>query len=158
MILRRCQPSESRELREWIKERHYLKSCPPGYIAALEFLEGRARVGGMLIGRPASRSYDADKVIELTRVYFVDEAPTNTESHGLSMMRHWVRKWLPSVRLIVSFSDPSVGHKGKIYDADGWAPFGMTSGVQSQRSGWKSRDGRRIEGQYHKKQRWVRTP
>ena len=123
MILRRCQPSESRELREWIKRSHYLESAPPGYVAALEFLEGKERIGGMLLGRPAARTY-GEEILELTRMYFVDSAPKNTESAALAMMRAFVRKWFPSIRLLISYSDPSQGHTGGIYKADGWARFG----------------------------------
>lgn len=155
MILRRCQPSESRELAAWIKDRHYLASTPPGYVVALEFLEGRQRFGAMLLGRPASRAYDADRVLELTRMFFTDEAPRNSESAALAMMRAWVRKWLPGIRLLLSYSDPAAGHTGGIYAADGWAPFGRTATAKSW--GWKSRDGRRDSPQ-GPKQRWVRTP
>jgi hypothetical protein len=66
-------------------------------------------------------AFDADKILELTRAFFVDEAPRSTESHGLSMLRHWVRKWLPGVRLLASYSDPAQGHTGAIYAADGSA-------------------------------------
>src|SRR5207302_10918509 len=32
LILRRCQPSESREAVEWLKSRHYSHAAPPGFI------------------------------------------------------------------------------------------------------------------------------
>jgi len=134
---------------------HYLQSCPPGFIFVLEFTEGRELVGAMLLGRPAPKEYDADIILQLHRVYFVDEAPKNTESHGLAMMRRYVRTWLPGIRLLLSYSDPTEGHKGTIYDADGWARFGMTKEVWGY--GWKSREGRRDQ-KCSKKQRWVRTP
>lgn len=156
MILRRCQPSESRELRDWIKQKHYLRSAPPGFVAALEFLEGRERIGGMLIGRPAARTY-GEEILELTRMFFVDEAPKNTESAALAMMRSWIRKWLPSIRLLISYSDPSQGHTGMIYKADGWARFGKTEARHGQ-SGWASRQGRKMQETYCSKTRWVRTP
>ena len=155
MILRRAQPSESREVASWIKERHYLKSTPPGYVVALEFIEGRERIGAMLIGRPTARSLDADRILELTRMYFEDAAPTNTESQALSQMRAFVRKWFPAIRLLISYSDPSVGHRGTVYEADGWAPFGKTTHASGY--GWKSRNGRR-DSPCQPKQRWVRTP
>lgn len=155
--LRRLQPSESRELRTWITERHYLRSAPPGYRAALEFLLAGDRVGAMLLGRPAARSLDEKLWLELTRVYFTDAAPSNTESQGLAMMRRWVRVWMPEVRGLLSYSDPEVGHAGTIYLADGWAPFGRTS---NGNSGWENRPGRKPAptGRPSRKTRWVRTP
>ena len=153
--IRRSQPSESREIAAWIKQHHYLKSTPPGYVLALEyFLRGKL-VGAHLVGRPANRNLDADRVLELTRAYFLDEAPKNCESQALAMMRKHIRTWLPNVRLLISYSDPEQGHTGAIYEADGWAPFGMTD--KNRGYGWKSQKGRRSE-QLSRKQRWVRTP
>ena len=155
MIVRRAQPSEAREVVEWIKANHYSHSAPPGFIFMLEFLEGRERIGAMQIGRPSSRELNADLVMELTRMFFVDAAPFNTESAGLAMMRRYVRRWYPQIRLLLAYADPAQGHTGKVYEADGWAPFGRTS--RSLGYGWKSREGRRSE-QVGSKLRWVRTP
>ena len=157
MRLRRAQPQESREVREWIKARHYLRTAPPGYRVALEFMEGQERVGAMLWGRPAARSLDPELWLELTRMYFLDEAPRNTESRALAMARRWIRVWLPQVRGLLAYSDPSVGHSGTVYAADGWAPFGRTRARHNQ-SGWRSRAGRKGEENYSRKTRWVRTP
>ena len=155
MEVRRCQPSEAREVLAWLKERHYLKSTPPGFVAVLEFVEDGQRVGAMQIGRPTARQYDADRILELTRMYFVDSMPKNTESFALAKMRAFVRRWFPQIRLLLAYSDPEVGHRGTVYEADGWAPFGMTDGAWGH--GWKSRAERR-DMKVSKKQRWVRTP
>lgn len=155
MNLRRTQPSETRELMAWIKANHYSKRTPPGCVVALEFQEGRERIGGMLLGRPGPRALDADRIMELTRMFFVDSAPNNTESHGLSMMRRFVRVWLPNIRLLLAYSDPDQGHLGKVYEADGWAPWGKTTHKKGY--GWKSRPNRNNDP-VGSKQRWVRTP
>lgn len=154
--MRRAQPSESRELREWIIARHYTRAAPPGYRFALEFVDGRRRVGGMLLGRPSSRELDEDVWLELTRMFFVEDTPKNTESRALGMMRRFVRVWVPGVRGLLAYSDPSVGHVGTVYAADGWACFGRTrNGTQ----GWRNRPGRRAAaGPPPRKLRWVRTP
>lgn len=155
MNLRRCQPSEARLTSKWIALHHYLQCCPPGFIQVLEFTEGRELIGAMLIGRPAAKEYPSDIILQLHRMYFVDEAPRNTESQGLAMMRKHVRTWLPGIKLLLSYSDPEQGHKGTVYEADGWCPFGMTD--KHWGYGWKSREGRRDQP-LSKKQRWVRTP
>jgi len=155
LYLRRAQPSESRELARWIRDHHYTKRKPPGYVEALEFVQdGGERIGAMLIGQP-NASLNRDKILELTRMYFVDEAPPNTESRALAMMRRHVRVWLPQIRLLLSYSDPAQGHVGAIYEADGWAPFGMTTHKTGY--GWRSRPNR-TEDPVGPKQRWVRTP
>jgi hypothetical protein len=155
MLLRRCQPSEARNVLRWIKEHHYLRSTPPGFVVVLEFLEAGKRVGAMQLGRPTSRELDAARVLELNRMYFIDEMPTNTESRALGMMRKFVRTWFPKVKLLLAYSDPSVGHHGTVYEADNWAPFGRTKRVKGY--GWNNRGGRR-ETMCEPKIRWVRTP
>lgn len=155
MNIRRCQPSESKATSRWIALNHYLQCCPPGFVQVLEFTEGRELVGAMLMGRPSAKEYHPDEILQLHRMFFVDEAPKNTESQGLSMMRRHVRVWLPQIRLLLSYSDQEQGHLGTVYEADGWARFGITSSGPG--FGWKSRAGRRDQPN-SKKQRWVRTP
>ena len=154
MHLRRAQPSEGREVRSWIVARHYTRSAPPGFRVALEFMEGRERIGAMLLGRPTARMLDPADWLELTRMWFVDSAPKNTESRALGMMRKWVRIWLPGVRGLLAYSDPGAGHSGTVYRADGWAKFGRTS---KSGIGWQSRPNRK-PGSTERKDRWVRTP
>lgn len=153
--MRRAQPSESRELRAWIAAHHYSGSAPPGYRFALEFLCERARVGAMLLGRPASRELDEQAWLELTRMYFVDDTERFVESRALAMMRRFVRTWVPQTKGLLAYSDPSVGHEGVVYSADGWAQFGRTRNG----SGWANRPGRKAApGPPSRKLRWVRTP
>jgi len=155
MNIRRCQPSEARSTSKWISLHHYLESCPPGFVQVLEFTEGRELVGAMLLGRPAARQYDPDKILQLHRMYFIDDTQHCAESHGLALMRRHIRVWLPQIKLLLSYSDPSVGHEGTVYQADGWAPLGMTD--EKWGYGWNSREGRRDQ-RVSKKLRWVRTP
>ncbi len=158
MRCRRAQPSESREVSAWIAQSHYTRSAPPGYVWALEFLLGGERIGAMLVGRPSARVLDPDRWMELTRMYFVDETPLFVESRGLSLMRRQVRIWLPKIRALIAYADPSMGHQGTVYEADGWAQFGTT---KAQHEGWRSRPNRRLPpdgSTYTSKARWIRTP
>ena len=159
MIVRRAQPEETTVIKQWVAARHYLKSTPPGFVFILEFLDpsGKERWGAMIFGRPTARQYDADRVLELTRMYFVDDTPQNTESRALGMARSFIRRWYPQIRLVLAYADPSNGHKGTIYEADNWAPFGMTK--ESHGYGWSSREAEsRQDTQVASKMRWVRTP
>lgn len=109
----------------------------------------------MMLGRPSSRELDAERIMELTRMYFINETAHCVESQGLSMMRKFVRTWYPKIRLLLAYSDPTQGHEGTIYEADNWAPFGRTSHRSGE--GWQSREGREST-QSWQKARWVRTP
>jgi hypothetical protein len=155
MHIRRCQPGETRDLKAWIAAHHYLQSCPPGFVHLYEFTEGRDLIGGMLLGRPCARSYDPDRVLQLHRMFFVDETAPFVESHGLSIMRRRVRVWLPQIKGLLSYSDPSAGHEGTVYEADNWCPLGLTK--ERSDVGWDSRDGR-IPRKATAKMRWFRTP
>jgi hypothetical protein len=155
MQIRRAQPSESIALKDWIAANHYLQSCPPGFVQMLEFIEGKERIGGMLIGRPAAKTYDPNHILQVHRVWFIDETERCAESKALGLMRKHIRVWLPQIRLLLSYSDPSAGHVGTIYKADGWAFLGLTD--EAWGYGWESRKGRRDQ-KVSRKMRWVRTP
>ena len=109
---------------------------------------------GRLSDEQCSHLYNS-RILELTRAYLVDEAPKNSESHALSLMRKHVRTWLPGIRLLLAYSDPAAGHTGGIYEADGWAPFGKTT--HKRGCGWRSRPNR-SDDPVSPKLRWVRTP
>lgn len=154
--LRRCQPSEARPLSQWVAEFHYLQSAPPGFIQVLEFSIRGEVVGAQILGRPAARTWNFNEVLQLHRMYFIDDTPTNTESRALAMMRKHIRVWLPQIRMLLSYSDPSVGHAGMIYKADGWANVGVTR--ETTGYGWKSRGSERSRDTVTSKVRWMRTP
>ena len=61
---------------------------------------------------------------ELTRLWSPDGLPRNTESRLIAAS---VRRLPTSVRLIVSYADPSRGHLGTIYQAASWVYLGMTT-------------------------------
>lgn len=145
---------DGRELGAWVKAGHYLGTTPPAWRFGLEFREGRERIGAMLLGLPP-RGLHQVLWLALVRVFFVDGTAPNVESQGLAMMRRFVRVHVQATRALISYSDPGRGHEGVIYQADGWAPFGLT---KLDRTGFRSRPGRTGEAQHSRKQRWVRTP
>ncbi|KAA6459607.1 hypothetical protein DYQ86_15930 [Acidobacteria bacterium AB60] len=155
MHFRRAQPSETRELKEWIAAHHSLQSCPPGFVHLYEFTGGRELIGGMLIGRPSAKTYNPDLILQLHRMFFVDGTEHCVESRGLAMMRKHVRTWLPRIKGLLSYSDPTEGHEGVVYMADNWCPLGLTDEVSGD--GWESRKGRRAQKK-SRKMRWFRSP
>src|ERR1700735_4997262 len=114
MQIRRAQPCETHQLKDWIAANHYLKSCGPGWVHLYEFIEGKERIGGMILGRPSARQYDSNKILQLHRMFFIESTAHCVESQGLAMMRKYVRTWLPQIRGLLSYSDPSVGHEGTV--------------------------------------------
>ena len=108
-MVRRCQPSETRAVVQWLKERHYLRSAPPGFIHVLEVMEGRERIGAMILGGGA-------RVGRGSHLGINARLPGGRGSQKLgvarlvALMRKHVRTWLPGIRLLLAYSDGAAGH------------------------------------------------
>ena len=148
------QDVHSTDLDKWIAERHYLHSVPAGAVLRLEFLADGERIGGMLWGRPSARKLDQRTLLQLTRMYFVDDTEHCIESKALAMARKYIRKHLPQIKGLITYASTGAGHEGIIYQADGWFPLGRT---KAGGKGWENRDGRTLRDS-SEKIRFARTP
>lgn len=145
----------STELDDWIAARHYLHSTPAGAVLRLEILDDNDnRIGGMLWGRPTSRHIDQRRILQLTRMYLVDDTEPYAESKALSKARQYIRRHYPQINGLITYASTGEGHEGTIYQADGWMMLGYT---RQQRRGWSNRPGR-IDRDLAPKVRYVRTP
>ena len=130
------------------------RRAPPGFSHVLEVMEGRERIGAMILGGGA-------RVGRGSHLGINARPPGGRGSQKLgvarlvALMRKHVRTWLPGIRLLLAYSDPAAGHTGGIYEADGWAPFGKTT--HKRGCGWRSRPNR-SDDPVSPKLRWVRTP
>jgi len=151
----RLEISHTAEIDVWIKERHYLKSVPCGARVRMIFKNREQRIiGAMMWCRPVARKIDQWKIVELARMYFVDDTPCFIESHCLSLARKCIRKHLPEIKGLIAYSSTGQHHEGTIYEADGWFQLG-TSVVKS--ASWETREGR-TDRDLSDKIRWVRSP
>jgi len=130
----------TKELDRWIAERHYLKSAPAGAVIRLEFTENGRRIGAMLWGRPVSPKIDQKHTLELTRMYFTDETERFAESKALAMARKYIRKHFPYIRGLIAYCSTGFGHKGTVYEADGWFKVSET---RSHTGSWENRPNRK---------------
>ncbi len=138
---------------EWLKTHHYLHSAPAGAVIRLCFKNRMGDVlGCMMWGRPTSRKIDQNKILELTRMCFVDDTPRFIESQCLAMARKHIRKHYQQVKGLIAYSSLGAGHDGIIYQADNWYPLGGSKGgSRENREGRKNRD-------LSQKIRWTRSP
>ena len=60
--------------------------------------------------------------LELRRYAISPDAPYNTASRMLSIMRKYINKSFPTVEKLISYQDTDV-HCGTIYKTSGWKPF-----------------------------------
>lgn len=147
----KLEESHTKELDNWIAERHYLHSTPAGAKLRLWIKDDDNNIiGAMMWGRPTARTYDGERILELTRMYMIDDTESFAESKALGMARKFIRKQLPQVKGLLAYSSTGEQHKGTIYEADGWFAIGMTEAKAWNKDGRKNID-------ISKKIRWVRT-
>lgn len=112
------------------------------------------RIGAMMWGRPNARKLDQEHLLELTRMYMIDETMPMSESRALSLARKYIQKNLPEIKGIIAYSSTGQEHEGIIYIADNWFELGRT---KEYKNGWSNREGR-SDRDNSEKIRWVRTP
>lgn len=148
MKLEECH---TKELDRYIAEHHYLHSVPAGAKLRLWVKDDNNNIiGAMMWGRPTARTYDYTRILELTRLYMVDDTEPYAESKALGMARKHIRKAMPEIKGLISYSSTGEGHKGIIYEADGWFAVGTTEAKK-----WNKKDRANID--ISKKIRWVRS-
>jgi hypothetical protein len=87
-------------------------------------------------GNPVAREYNGRGYLELRRMAIHDDAPKNTASRMLRVMRLLIKKERPDTMRLVSYQDTEV-HKGTIYKASGWYVGGMKKNIGT---GWQTRN------------------
>lgn len=149
--------AHDQELDRWIAERHYLQSVPCGARLRLWIMDqNRDVIGAMMWGRPSARLLNQETILELTRMYFIDDTERFVESRALALSRKWIRKRFPTVKLLLSYSSTGYGGDkcGRVFAADNWCQFGTTKG-----GSWKRvKREKRADKDTSDKLRWVRSP
>ena len=101
-----------------------VQECFAGYYG-VTFAGGIAFGPGAASVRTELPGLNPQEVRELVRLWSPDGMPRNTESRLISQS---LRRLPRQVRLVVSFSDPSEGHVGTIYQATNAVYLGMSGG------------------------------
>jgi hypothetical protein len=107
---------------------HYLHKRPAIVLLALAMLRDTRPIGCAIYSAPP-READVrygGKTWELARLYLLDEVPQNAETWLIAQSVKWIRQHRPEVCNLVSYADPSAGHKGTIYRAANWREDGRT--------------------------------
>lgn len=111
-------------------EHHYLHRRPPAIISYGLFERASKKLVGVIIyGNPTSPSAVTSlfikpeniNVYELNRLWIQDNTPKNSESYFISNTMKLLNR-----EVILSFSDPSHGHNGTIYQACNFLYLGIT--------------------------------
>tara|TARA_R110001583_G_scaffold53355_1_gene164661 strand:+ start:49 stop:651 length:603 start_codon:yes stop_codon:yes gene_type:complete len=76
----------------------------------------------------ANRLKEGKTALELRRMAISDDAPKNTASRMIGIMRKIIKKEFPHITLLLSYQDTDV-HEGTIYRASGWYPASKNKGT-----------------------------
>jgi len=124
------QRISSKLAQEVVIRNHYLHrsaSC----MFAFGLYSGLHLHGVIIYGKPASHSLckgiagaeEADKVLELTRLWIEDGTPKNTESF---LIGNSLKMLPPKYDIVVSYAEIGAGHVGTVYQATNWIYTGMS--------------------------------
>jgi hypothetical protein len=108
--------------------RHYLKKWPGVCVMTLGlFCYGDLR-GVIVFSLPPRETFKryGGLTWELGRLWVSDEVPANAETYLIGRAVRYIRQTRRDVKALVSYADPSVGHRGTIYKAANWTADGRT--------------------------------
>jgi hypothetical protein len=71
------------------------------------------------------------KVWELARLYLLDDVPRNAETWLIGKSVRHIKRHHKDVEFLLSYADPTAGHRGTIYRAANWTFDGMTDDGRS---------------------------
>jgi len=85
-------------------------------------------------GQPLARKFNDKGFYELRRMAIASDAPKNTGSRMLRVMRLLLKKQFPDIKRLISYQDIA-RHNGPLYASAGW----VGTEVNIPASGWESR-------------------
>lgn len=107
---------------------HYIGRWPGVCVLVLGLKHNGKLRGGIVFALPPRETAKRYGGVtwELARLWIEDKAPSNAESWLISQAIRHIRKHRPEVHMLVSYADPSVGHRGQVYKAANWIADGRT--------------------------------
>lgn len=110
--------------------RHYLKKMPGVVVMNFGLWRDCFLVGACVFALPPRETMTRYGAMcwELARLWIDDSMPRNSESWFIARCIKHIRRTRPEVGCLVSYADPSAGHRGTIYLASNWTEDGRTDG------------------------------
>ena len=88
---------------------------------------------------PIAKALNGKNYIELRRMAISPNAPKNTASRMIKIMRKNIKKRFPEIVKLISYQDTEV-HHGTIYAASGWEKVALSKGASWGRSRKRNED------------------
>lgn len=102
----------TRTVAHYLEQRHYLGKTGRGFAWSDEY-------GVLVLAKPTSRRLPQDGTwLELVRWCLV--GTKNGGSRQWAQVVRYLKREMPNVTTVVSYSDPSAGHTGALYKACNW--------------------------------------
>ena len=114
-----------------IVRNHYSHTLPGGTKMSFGVILNGRLLGVMTFGVGPFYGYKLvdgatpDDVVTLTRLWLSDELQRNSESKGLGIALRSLKRDT-SLKFVIAYSDPTVGHLGIIYQATNWLYTGLS--------------------------------
>jgi len=107
---------------------HYLGKWPGVVRCVLVMVAKGEPVGMCIYAEPPSQSNVrfGGQGFELARLWISDTVPRNAETWLIAQSVRFVKRKWPALKYLVSYADPSAGHRGTIYKAANWIFDGRT--------------------------------
>lgn len=121
--------------KKYIIKNHYSHGCHNAPSPCYGLFDKNYLVGVLMFATPCSEAVREsvfgkeykDWVIELHRLHCLDGTPKNTESYFISKCLKNLKKDLPRIKAVISFSDTTQGHQGIVYQATHFYYCGKTT-------------------------------
>jgi hypothetical protein len=128
IIIRPIPTSTAKEL---LVREHYLHSLPGGTKLSFGVFVGQRLLGaatlgvGPFLGYGLVKDANPDDCITLTRFWLSDALPKNSESRVIGIVLRGLKEFT-TLKFVLSYTDPAMGHVGTIYQATNWMYTGLS--------------------------------
>ena len=128
----RVQPIPHGWARELLEREHYLHSLPGGTMLRFGVFLAVRLLGALTIGVGPKLGHrlvggaSSQDCATLTRLWLSDELPANSESRVIGIILRSLDRHT-SLKFLLAYADPAVGHVGTVYQATGWLYTGLSS-------------------------------
>lgn len=123
----KVEPCSVADVERFMQE-HYLRKRPAIVLLCVWLTIRRVPVGACVFAAPpeeANKRYGGE-VWELARLYLTDPIPKNAETFLIAKATRYIQRNHRAVDFLLSYADPTAGHRGTIYRAANWIPDGDT--------------------------------
>lgn len=119
--------------KRFISKYHYSKTCS-NIVVAIGQWYGLDLINcivfnycsGREMAKQVMRGGDNDNTLELSRMVSIEPKPKNLESYAISKAFEWLKENMPNIKLIISYADNTMHHKGYCYQASNFVYYGQS--------------------------------